>query len=737
EDTEASLLFRARDNKGADGKHTESLSLGDKSVVRITTDKSMYRDGEPIRAEIVANQTGLTLALDTISEDRVLQSQPVHLQNGRAAVLIPYRAEFSGAITLAAYAPAPSEDEDDAAFNSRTILYPHDRDLKLKLALNQESYRPGEDASANFLARTANGRLAESALGIVIFDKAVEERARTDRQFGRSYGFYDAYCYLSGCNVDVAGVSRKDLDRVDLSKQLPEGLDLVAEVLLTNYGFEPRFFHSARYDANPASVFKDLIRFQIDPLKERLDLEYKENCDYPADETSLRRFAAISGIAFEELRDPWDTPYRPSFFAQGAAEVFRLTSAGADKQFNTADDFTVLRTERPYFRFTGEAINRGVQRYHARTGQFIRDAATLKRELRQEGIDFDSLRDPWGEPYRLEFAVSQTKFQATRSDDDVLLWTSSIDYSTGLQARIDAALIAYFKKNSRIPQSDADFNAALTQSEISRDELRDPWGRPYYVTFKQTAVYGNRVNIYSYASYGEKPKEKTELTPVTQQLDFIYLRSDGEDGQEGTGDDFNVATFSRLIAEQAGNESTPQSVKPGVIFPGSTGAITGTITDPNGAAVAGATVTAKNLRTSIEYPARSSDDGTFIIKNLPAGSYEVTCDVPAFKRAVITNVIVRSSSVTQLNFALEVGAISETVTVMGSSDSSINMTQRSVSSLALLAPGTVNIVTKSNIGNQLLSTPRLREYFPETLVWQPSLETDKQGRAQLKFKLAD
>ena len=36
-----------------------------------------------------------------------------------------------------------------------------------------------------------------------------------------------------------------------------------------------------------------------------------------------------------------------------------------------------------------------------------------------------------------------------------------------------------------------------------------------------------------------------------------------------------------------------------------------------------------------------------------------------------------------------------------------------------------------------LATPRLREYFPETLVWQPSLETNKQGYAQLKFKLAD
>src|SRR5262245_8862713 len=39
--------------------------------------------------------------------------------------------------------------------------------------------------------------------------------------------------------------------------------------------------------------------------------------------------------------------------------------------------------------------------------------------------------------------------------------------------------------------------------------------------------------------------------------------------------------------------------------------------------------------------------------------------------------------------------------------------------------------------SQQIATPRLREYFPETLFWQPQLETDKQGRAHLKFKLAD
>ena len=321
---------------------------------------------------------------------------------------------------------------------------------------------------------------------------------------------------------------------------------------------------------------------------------------------------------------------------------------------------------------------------------------------------------------------------APKSDDDVLLWTSSIDYSTDLQARVDAALIAYFKVTSHLPQSDADFNAALKQSGISRDELRDPWGRLYYATFKHNAIYGNRVTIYSYASYGEKPKEKTELTPVTQQINYIYLRSDGEDGKEGTADDFNVATFSRLIAEQAGTESIPQSVKPGVILPGSTGAITGTVTDPNGAVVAGVTVTAKNLRTSIEYTAKTSDEGIYIIRNLPVGSYEVTLDAPAFKRATITNVVVRSLSVWS-------GALAATVTA-SAPDQTLNMSATQVSelpvngrnsSLLRLAPGVVGP------NSQVISTPRLREYFPETLVWQPSLETDKQGRAQLNFKLAD
>jgi hypothetical protein len=746
EDEEISLLFRARDKKGSGGRHAESLSLGDKPVIRVETDKPLYRDGEPVRAEVVASESDLLLAVDTISEARVLESQLVRLQNGRAVLTIPYRQEFSGPITIAAYSPA-STDESDLAAGSRTVLYPHDRDLKFKLALNQESYRPGDDATASFMTRMANGRAAQSALGVVIFDKAVEERARTDRDFGGGYGFYGAYCYLNDCSGVVAGVTRKDLDHLDLSKPLPEGLDLLAEVLLTNYIFQPRFFQSEKYENDAAKVFADFIENQLDPLKQRLDADYKDNCVYPGNLAALRRLSSLAGTSLDELRDPWETPYRVSFFAEGAADVLLITSAGADKQIDSADDFTVLRIERPYFRFIGEAINRAVARYHARTGQFIRDAPTLKSELRREGIDFDGLRDPWGEPYQVEFGVSQTKFLVSarssgpdkqfksRNVDDVLVWTSSIDYSTDLQAKIESALGTHFKATSQIPQNASEFSAAMRRSGISSDELRDPWGRPYYVTFNQKAIYGNRVTIFSYANYGEKPKEKTELTPVTQQINYIYLRSDGEDGKAGTPDDFNVATFSRLVTEQAGNEQNPQSVKSVVVLPGSTGAIAGTVTDPQGAVVPGATVTAKNKRTSAEFLTTSNDEGVFLIRNVPAGLYEVRFDAPGFQAFVFTDVPVRSSNITRVDASLSLAAAAETVTVTAQADL-VEMTSSQSRSNTFTLDG-VNVITKSGTGGQQLSTPRLREYFPETLVWQPSLETDKQGRAQLKFKLAD
>ena len=61
------------------------------------------------------------------------------------------------------------------------------------------------------------------------------------------------------------------------------------------------------------------------------------------------------------------------------------------------------------------------------------------------------------------------------------------------------------------------------------------------------------------------------------------------------------------------------------------GTITGTVTDPGGAVVAGAAVEAKNSETGVAYTAASSTAGVFTISDLPIGTYVLTATVQGFK----------------------------------------------------------------------------------------------------------
>ena len=61
---------------------------------------------------------------------------------------------------------------------------------------------------------------------------------------------------------------------------------------------------------------------------------------------------------------------------------------------------------------------------------------------------------------------------------------------------------------------------------------------------------------------------------------------------------------------------------------GGNGTITGTVTDPTGAAVAGANVEARNAETGAVYAAASTAAGNYAIPNLPVGTYELTVKVP-------------------------------------------------------------------------------------------------------------
>jgi hypothetical protein len=111
-----------------------------------------------------------------------------------------------------------------------------------------------------------------------------------------------------------------------------------------------------------------------------------------------------------------------------------------------------------------------------------------------------------------------------------------------------------------------------------------------------------------------------------------------------------------------------------------TGAISGTITDPTGAVVAGATITVTNPATGAERSVESNEQGAFEVPTLPPGKYTITVDAKGFKKAVSRDIIVSVTQTAAVTIPLEIGSASETVTVSATQEV-INTSSPSVTNI--------------------------------------------------------
>lgn len=93
------------------------------------------------------------------------------------------------------------------------------------------------------------------------------------------------------------------------------------------------------------------------------------------------------------------------------------------------------------------------------------------------------------------------------------------------------------------------------------------------------------------------------------------------------------------------------------------GSIRGTITDSSGGAISGAKIIATNAGTSVQTQAISTDAGNYNIPQLQPGEYIVTVERDGFKKLVRQNVTVAVSSILGLDLNLEVGTVTDSVTV--------------------------------------------------------------------------
>lgn len=146
------------------------------------------------------------------------------------------------------------------------------------------------------------------------------------------------------------------------------------------------------------------------------------------------------------------------------------------------------------------------------------------------------------------------------------------------------------------------------------------------------------------------------------------------------------------------------------------GSIQGTVTDPGGAAVQGATVTARNLDTGVAASTVTTDAGLYSVPNLPPGRYSVSVEATGLKTYTQEGVTVPTGTVVPLDIHMQMGAVTETITVSAdasqlqtaSSDMGATVQSTLVANLPLEVSGTIRNPTQfielvpgfvGNVGN--------------------------------------
>ncbi len=159
-------------------------------------------------------------------------------------------------------------------------------------------------------------------------------------------------------------------------------------------------------------------------------------------------------------------------------------------------------------------------------------------------------------------------------------------------------------------------------------------------------------------------------------------------------------------------------VSPALAQSASTGALAGTLTDPSGAVLVGANVTATNAGTGAARSTTTDANGTYKFSLLPPGEYRVKFSAQGFKTVEVPSITVNVTETATLNRGLELGAQAEQITVestavtvqtenatvgglvSGKTVTDLPLSTRNYTQVIDLSPGVVaNVATATAVGN--------------------------------------
>ena len=752
DDTQMKVRMTARDGEGRTSVFDQTLNAGEAESIWLSVGATLMKPGQNIEAA-VHGPPGAVIDVDALSAQGSISHTQVHMMHATERVTVTMGEDFRGTVTLMAYTMDGDSDSHDGCqgwCTAKSVLYPEDRELKLKLTGLQASYLPGAEVNAGLDVRAAGGFAAPGAVGVSVADAAVEQRALTEEDASQRWNGWNWW----GSSSNIGGVSMEELQKTDMSKPVSDDLQVVAEAGLA-FDFPSTVSLESEDYADSRGDYQAGMKTQLKPVGDAILAARPEQL--PSTLEGVRAIADAAGLDPALLVDPWETPYKLSVLKDFNQVTLDVLSAGPDKKFGTGDDLSATMVQRNVFALPGERLTKILEDRVTAGEALPGNVDELKQMARAGGLDLDKTFDPDGHVFQYQIGVGPRWYDVQVYPHDAkpqengrlgwpTVWTSpAVDYFRRMEARMQAAINAWTDAGHLFPVTEAEAKAAFTAAGIDFDALRDPLGQPFQLVTNDQMSYTRVERVKAGGTLEETSKPVTHLYRAVQ-----ILRSPSMVNDKVTNE--VVAQFLHPVTEQSGSDAKAQAVDGGM-FKGDTGAIGGTVTDASGAVVPGATVTVKTPLGETVSTVKSLSNGMYLAGDLDGGFYTVEVAAGGFQYTVVRMVHVAPIALTTVDVQLTVGAASETVTVtsaalaLSTTDAVLGgKAPNQYSSLPLAMGGGPRRATGFLFGRakggqtveeEQVFTPRLRHVFEETAYWAPSLETAANGRASLHFTLPD
>ncbi len=327
------LQVEAADTEGNRASTTVPLELrqGEEQIL-LRTERAVYRAGDRILLKVFATRERGTAYIDVVKNGQTVLTRDLDLTNGQAELSLPATPDLAGTVDFSAY--LFGRDARPVGDHRLVFVQPAD-ELKIDAAADAAVYKPGDEARIRFRVTNSKGEGVQAALGLQVVDEAVFALAEKRPGFAKVFFYLEQQVLKPRYEIHSIGmpdiVEPVPTAKVEQRDRAARALFAATEAVSPNK-FETEFGRTIPQTKRAAYSTRYQARFQ------QLTEQLTKACQQSRNAGDLTKIAAKT-----DLRDSWDTPLRVERLDWDPQHrYYQMRSAGPDKRFDTADDFSTM-----------------------------------------------------------------------------------------------------------------------------------------------------------------------------------------------------------------------------------------------------------------------------------------------------------------------------------------------------------------------------------------------------------